>query len=437
MIDFKELAAGASAGGYALERWIRDDAVGSFFVATGDDGKRVLVKLAPGESPAAERQFARWLRARLLRHPNLLDVREVGRADLAGDRYIFSAYEHPDDLLTSALEQGPLSEAEARGVLESALAGLRYLHGQGLAHGKVDADHIVAVGETVKLTTDALGEPEGLAAYAEDVRQLGELVRRLRAPEPLGEPLATIARNATAADARDRWTLAEIAATLRAAPPAVVAPPVPTAEPIAAVAAPVAPAAPALEAPLPAPEPSPIAAVPTAEPPPAPVSLSTLPPPRHRGHETTREISRRPFPKWIIAGVAILLFSILMWNLRRKPAVPPAHPQPVAAVTPPAAPATNPQPPAARRRAESRPPKGVWRVIAFTYRSREPALKKAKEINTRWPELRAEIFTPKRRRGYYLVALGNWMSREEATQLERRARRMGLPRDTYAQNYSE
>lgn len=444
MIEFKEIEVGASVGGYVLERWIRDDAAGAFFAAVSDGGDRLLVKLAPGRSPTAERQFARWLRARLLRHPNLLDVREVGRAELAGDPYIYSAYEYPDDVLATALERGPLSEPEARGVLEAALAGLRYLHGQGLAHGKVDADHIVAVGETVKLTTDALGEPDGLAAYAEDVRQLGELVRRLRAPEPLGEPLATIAQHAAAAAARDRWTLAEIAGALGvdlpvAAVAAMVAP-----EPVAAAPAPpvVTRVPPAAEAPLPAPvrAPRPAAAAPAPKPQaaPPPAAVPVLPPPRHRGrHEITQEFFARPFPKWIIAGVALLLFSILMWNLRRNPATPPARPHPVAAVTPPAAaPAVNP-PRAEPRRAESRSPAAVWRVIAFTYRSREPALKKARQINTRWPELHAELFTPKRRRGYYLVALGNWMNREEATELEHRARRMGLPRDIYVQNYAE
>lgn len=455
MIDFKEIEAGASVGGYTLERRIREDAAGVFFEAVSDDGERLLLKLTPGRSPEAERQFARWLRARLLLHPNLLDVREVGRAELAGEPFVYSVFEYPDDVLASALEQGPLSEPEARGVLEAALAGLRYLHGQGVAHGKVDADHIVAVGDTVKLTTDALREPDDLAAYAEDVRQLGELVRRLRAPEPLGEPLAIIARHAAAANAHDRWTLAEITAALAAAPPA----PSPVAvklEPVAAVPAPTtAPVAPAVSAPStasapPAVEarlerPAPAAAAPAPEPPSAaePAAIPVLPPPRHRRHEPTQEFLRQPFPKWIIAGVAILLFAIVVWNLRRKPGTTPAPAtRPTAAVTPPAA-VPSPAKPAPAQphklesRAESRSPAAVWRVIAFTYRSREPALKKARQINTRWPELHAELFTPKRRHGYYLVALGNWMSHEEAKRLEQRARRMGLPRDTYVQNYNE
>ena len=109
------------------------------------------------------------------------------------------------------------------------LAGLRYLHGQGLVHGAVDPDHIVAVGEKVKLATDGLRESDDLEGHPEDVRQLGELVRRLRAPEPLSEPLATIVRHATAVDARQRWTLAEIAREIETPP--TVTPVVPAIRP--------------------------------------------------------------------------------------------------------------------------------------------------------------------------------------------------------------
>jgi hypothetical protein len=79
----------------------------------------------------------------------------------------------------------------------------------------------------------------------------------------------------------------------------------------------------------------------------------------------------------------------------------------------------------------------VWRVIAFTYRSRDIAVQKANQINEKWPDMRAVVFAPKQLRGYYLVALGDRMTREDAAQLQRKARGMGLPRDTYIQNYSE
>ena len=199
MVDLRELEEGVSVGGvYTLERWIRNDSSGTFFAALTGDGERLLIKLAPERGPDAEPQLATWQRSRNLRHPHLQDLRDVGRSELPGGTYIYSVYEYPEDVLASALEQGPLSEADTLGVLDAALAALRYLHGQGLVHGSVDPDHIVAIGEVAKLTTDGLRESDDLEGCAEDVRQLGEMVRRLRAPEPLNEPLATIARHATA-----------------------------------------------------------------------------------------------------------------------------------------------------------------------------------------------------------------------------------------------
>ena len=404
MVDYKELREGASVGGYTLEQRVREDHGGTFFAAVGEEGERWLMKLMPADDPAAESQFANWQRSRLLRHQNLLEIRDVGRAELDGNNYIFCVFESPDDVLSSALEQGPLSAEETRGVLEAALAALRYLHAQGLVHGSLAADQIVAVGETTKLATYTVREPAVPNEHTEDVRQLGELVRKLRAPEPLTEPLASIARQATAPESR-RWTLAEIARELAPPPPPVVAAP---------VAPPVAPA------PLP-----------------LPVSL---PAPIHPSRRDEEEPApSKGFPKWIIAGVAILLFSILLFNLRRKPeavqSTPIPAPPPVTTTAPTPAEVVKPAAPAPR----SAPPQaaGVWRVIAFTYHSHDMASKKAKAINARWPDLGATVFTPKGHRGYYLVALGDRMTRNDAARLQRKARSMGLPRDTFVQNYSE
>lgn len=407
MVDFKELAEGVSIGGvYTLEHWVRHDGTGTFFTVLTEDGERLLIKLVPERSPEAEQQFATWQRSRHLRHAHLLELRDVGHSELGANSYIYGVFEYPDDVLAVALKQGPLSEPETRGVLEAALAALRYLHGQGLVHGAVDPDHIVAVGETVKLTTDALRESDDMDGHPEDVRQLGELVRSLRAPEQLSEPLATIVRHATVADARQRWTLAEIARVIDPLP--AITPPAP---------------------PMPAPAPSAAPLPPPPVRPPLPAAAESF----RRGEADAR--SPRAFPKWIIAGVAILLLSILVWNLRRKPAATPVMP-----AAPAAAPAPTAVAPVAPRHVSAPPPApsaGIWRVIAFTYRSRDMAAKKAKQINSRWPDLRAAVFAPKEVRGYYLVALGDAMNREEATRLQHKAHSLGLPRDTYVQNYRE
>jgi hypothetical protein len=76
-----------------------------------------------------------------------------------------------------------------------------------------------------------------------------------------------------------------------------------------------------------------------------------------------------------------------------------------------------------------------WRVISFTYNRRTDADKKVSSIAASNPELQPAVFTPS---GHapYLVSVGGVMDREAAYAMARRSGSLGLPRDTYAQNYS-
>jgi hypothetical protein len=81
--------------------------------------------------------------------------------------------------------------------------------------------------------------------------------------------------------------------------------------------------------------------------------------------------------------------------------------------------------------------KEMWRVIAFTYRTRVAAEKKVEQLNQYHPGLNATVFSPKGRSGYYLVSLGGRMTHEAALRVQRSARGKGLPRDLFVQNYSQ
>ncbi len=76
-----------------------------------------------------------------------------------------------------------------------------------------------------------------------------------------------------------------------------------------------------------------------------------------------------------------------------------------------------------------------WRVVAFTYNHADQAQKKADTIAQKHADLHPEVFTPTGE-APYLVTVGGVMSRDQAFALAQRVRRLGLPRDTYAQNYS-
>ena len=406
MTHMREHWEGVSlSGNYTLERWLDgDDNAASFQTSPGSDGRRAVVKLVPEAVVDGNALLDLWQRTRQLRHPNLVELFEYGRADRRGEIVLYAVFESPDDTLASALSQEPLSPEESREVLDSVLGALRYLHAQGLVLGALDPDHIVGVGDKIKLSTDALRDADTSSAYREDVRLLGELWQReLMSASPKS---SQIAARAADPNPQSRWSLAEISAALD--------PPIP------------------------------------AVPPPAPPSLLTaapgtaIPVAAHqviipKEAPAAERAATHPFPKWIFVGAAGVLLLVLGLNRRRPADV--ATPPPVAAVSLPAeAPVPGPLPKVAAPTVPKPSPavgKAMWRVIAFTYRTRDAAGRKVQQINQYHPGLNAAVFSPKGRGGYFLVSLGGRMTHEEAVRVQHSARGKGLPRDLYVQNYAE
>ena len=371
----------ALPGGYLLQQWLHGDDTGGFFeTSLSSDGRRAIVKLAPESAGDGAAQLALWQRTRLLRHPNLRQVLDCGRAELGGETAVWAVFEYADDTLAAALGRSPLSETEAREVLDAAVAALRYLRAEGLAHPALDPDHVVAVGEAIKLSTDALREGAPDASYTDELRAFWFKI----SPSPLPRS-ADILAQALGTDPR----------------------PAPT---------PAAGTAPA--APLPG----------DAAPAPA-----------------------RPFPKWILVAAAAVVLLILGLHLRpsaETPAqpVPAPVPAPVAESPAPKAPAPIIAPEAARTRPLAKPAskpaaapvparQGMWRVIAFTSRTREDAARKAGQVNQRHPDFAATVFTPPEKKGLFLVALRGRMSREDALRMQNKARAERVSRDVYVKKF--
>ena len=56
-------------------------------------------------------------------------------------------------------------------------------------------------------------------------------------------------------------------------------------------------------------------------------------------------------------------------------------------------------------------------------------------INERHADLAATVFSPQDKQGYFLVALGGRMSRQDAVRLQEKARAEGLARDVYVKKF--
>jgi hypothetical protein len=407
---------------YTLEQCLGgDDRAALFQTSPGPDGRRAVVKLVPESVVDGPATLDLWHRTRQLRHPNLVELLDCGRAEHGGETVCYAVFEAPDDTLASALSRSPLDREEAREALDSILEALRYLHAQGLVHGALDPDHIVAVGDRIKLSTDGLRDAAASAAYRKDVRLLGHLWQH--ALMPASSKSSEIAAHAADPNPQTRWTLAEINAALNAALPAVP-PPAELLTVSTPVSAPPIPVAPVSVAPV---------AVRDSPPDPAP----SHPP-------TPKPALVHRFPKWIFVGAAGVLLLIVGLNLPRSAGV--ASQSRVASVslpaeTPAPAPLPNAAVPEVAVPAVPKPSpdsgKEMWRVIAFTYRSRSAAEKRVELLQQHHPELNATVFSPNDKKGYHLVSLGGLLTLEKTLRLQRRAQGKGLPRDLYVQNYSE
>jgi hypothetical protein len=415
MTHLREHWEGVSlSGDYTLEQWLGGDDSAAFFrTAPAPDGRRAVVKLVPEAVVDGTATLDLWHRTRQLRHPNLIELLDCGRADHGGEIVLYAVFESPDDTLAAALSRSPLNPQESREVLDSVLDALRYLHAQGLVLGALDPDHIVAVGDRIKVSTGAIRDANTSAAYRKDVRLLGDLWQQ--ALLPASPRSAEIAAHAADPNPQTRWTLAEINAALN--------PPLPTVPP------PVPPLT--ISSPISVP---PFSASPVSGPPVPVRNDAPARPPSHR-RPSERATAYR-FLRWILVGAAGVLLLIVGLNRPRPASV--ATQSQVASVSLPAeTPAPAPLPRAAVSKPSPAAGKEMWRVIAFTYRSSDAAAKKAQQLNQHHPGLNATVFSPKDKRGYYLVSLGGRMTHEEAIRLQRSARGKGLPRDLYVQNYAE
>jgi hypothetical protein len=274
--EWNQLAGEYLPQGYYLEKYLGEDDGGALYLtscgrpaelAEGHAAQPAMLKLVAGHSAAAG-QLAAWERLAGLTHPSLLALLDCGRAGPigpAGGHFLYAVFEYPDDHLASALEAGPLSESDARDVLVAVEAGLQFLHVHGLAHTSVDPQHIVAVGDRIKLSSHTVKPLAPGATEAADWKACSALRDSLlrgpediaveaveptpeRDPEPEGTPRAAAMDTSVPQDAR--------------------------------------------VAPLPGPE-------------------------RHRG-----------LPLWGYAALATMLVFLLVIALRRNPAAPPPHPAP-------------------------------------------------------------------------------------------------------------
>jgi serine/threonine protein kinase len=446
---------------FSLNKLLQTEGRSAFFSTFNAKGESVLIRLIECHFDEDE-ILARWRGVQTLGHPGILRIDRFGQFRIEEDDItaVYAVFERVDANLGDVLEQGRLTVTDAAQIGVSIASALETLHTHGFVHEHVEPRNIFDVSDSVKLRGDCIREtPEGEAGFEarrRDVYDLALVLTQVLLGMPrlthgqrqptLPAPFQDIVRNGMSGE----WGLAEIKAAL--APfNAPKARPSATQGAAAAASAFLAATAKARDLaantftsgtaarPEPRREPPPWAgSKPAARP------LSTGNEPADFELPDSASHPQHPFRHWIALGVFLAIVLLVGWIstklLSGKRGSTVAQPAPTAGSTatpsqdPSALPSAGSSRPTSTHSAPSQSKTG-WRVVAFTYNRKDQAQKKASSLALKHPDLRPEVFSPSGR-APWLVTIGGVQQRDAAYALAHKAPALGLPRDTYAQNYT-
>ncbi len=458
------------AGQWTLGRLLRTEGRSALFATTAPGGKPAILRL----TEALNDQSALQLRYKSIQAAGeqfLVRVQGFGDAELDSTPLAYAVLEPTEESLADILRVRRLDLSETLEVGQVVAGGLLALHAQGLIHGLVEPESVLAAGQQIKLRSDcARPAPEGGEDLPEDAPTaqtdawgLANIIHqsltqaRLQGTSDalaLPEPYAAIVRNT----ARGQWGVPEIAAELarhaRAAGSPVLLPAaLPAGARKAPAQAPPAEAAVRDAAPAPAAKIAPVEAAP-----PRPVSEAAPTPDaqpfsaragvERKTDEVAPALQARPLSRYLLLGLGLLVvLLVLFFALHHTSGKGSAGPPPPAQSTSVEPAATAPPPPAEKLNpstqtggtspstATASGERDIWRVVAYTFNRRRDADRKASDINRKHPNFKADVWSRNGQRPF-LVTLGGPLPHDQAMEMRALARQSGVAPDVYAQNYA-
>ncbi len=460
------------AGQWKLGRLLRTEGRSALFATTQADGSPAVLRLTEALNDQAVLQ-ARYRAIQTAGDRYLIAVNSFGDAELDGTPLSYAVLEPTQESLADIVATRRLAPEEVHEVAAAVAGGLLALHGQGLVHGLVEPESVLAAGDRIKLRSDcARPAPsaedaalEGAITAQTDAYGLAGVLYRALTQErlhdaadalALPEPFATIVRNI----ARGMWGVPQIEAELqryhRAHTPVVPVPVAPR-EPVRSTPEPMPPTLPVPSG----------ASIPVAKATTAPILFESTAPLSSRAKLERNDESAWQQPEPIsgsrlrliliaAAAILLLLIAFLLFHhkansggtaisatpaaasLETPPATqPPAPASPQTASIPPA----KPSPSIVGQGGPSGPGRvsgsgeKVWRVVAYTYNRQSMAEQKAASLNEKFPGFNAQAWS-RTGQGPFLVTLGGEMPKDEAFTMRAKARHAGVAPDVYAQNYA-
>ena len=130
-----------------------------FLTEFGEGGpQKAAIKLYPADPATADLQVSSWESAAQLfsRIPIYCDCSGRRRCRIDGNDLLYLVMEYAEEDLADILPQRALSSEETRDMLAPVLDALEYLHGKGFVHGDLKPANILATGDHLKLSSDAI-----------------------------------------------------------------------------------------------------------------------------------------------------------------------------------------------------------------------------------------------------------------------------------------
>lgn len=146
-------------GIFPLQQLLGETDHSAVFLTEYADGavkKKAAIKFFAAEGASAEAQLANWSLAAHLTHPNLLKLFRSGRSTVHGNDVLYVVMEHAEEDLADILPQRALTAEETRDMLLPVLDALEYLHGKDLVHRNIKPSNILASGNQLKISSDAI-----------------------------------------------------------------------------------------------------------------------------------------------------------------------------------------------------------------------------------------------------------------------------------------
>jgi serine/threonine protein kinase len=148
--------------------------------------QRAAIKFISAEVVDRERQIADWKHASELTHPNLLVIYGAGICQIDDTELLYIILEYAEENLSQVLPQRALVTEEANEMLRAVTSVLVYLHEKNLTHGHIKPSNVLAMGESLKISSDTI-------LAVDEIREMRRERTAYDAPELPGTPYTAAA----------------------------------------------------------------------------------------------------------------------------------------------------------------------------------------------------------------------------------------------------